>query len=423
VSVLEDARGISAELSRFRHDLHREPEIGLHLPRTQEKILGNLDDLPLEITLGKNTTSVGAVLRGDRHDPLQGGRPVVLLRADMDALPVQERTGVDFTSRFDGAMHACGHDLHTAMLAGAARLLTERRHRLAGDVVFMFQPGEEGCNGAGIMLDEGILDLAGRRTDAAYGIHVFAGLTEHGRFLTKPGIMMSAADTLIVTVQGAGGHGSAPHTAKDPVTVVAEMITALQIAVTRQFDVFDPIVISVGLLRAGSASNIISDTAYFEATVRTFSTASRERIREAAPRLLSNIAAAHGVEVDVEYRDRNPATVNDADEAFFAEGIVAELFGQDRSVRLTQPISASEDFSRVLDAVPGTFIGLGAVAPGSDPSTTPFNHSPFATFDDRVLADGAALYAELAEVRLAQLATNSRTGRPSHEDSRAKVER
>jgi amidohydrolase len=413
MTIVEDARHMQQDLVRFRHELHREPEIGLDLPRTQEKVLANLQDLPLEITLGKSLTSIGAVLRGTgtpgAGTPGGPGRPVVLLRGDMDALPVQERTGVDFSSRVDGAMHACGHDLHTAMLAGAARLLAGRRDRLAGDVVLMFQPGEEGCNGAGIMLDEGILDIAGRRADAAFGMHVFSGLVGNGRFVTKPGTIMSASDTLIVTVRGEGGHGSAPHHAKDPVTAVAEMVTALQVAVTRQFNMLDPIVISVGLLRAGSASNVIPDSAYFEATVRTFSTASRDRIQEAAPRLLTHIARAHGLEADVEFRPRYPVTVNNADEALFAQGVAAELFGDGRSVRLEQSLSASEDFSRVLQAVPGAFVGLGATTPGQDPDAAPFNHSPFATFDDGVLADGAALYAELAEARLNQLATEGHT--------------
>ncbi|MFL4473022.1 M20 family metallopeptidase [Paeniglutamicibacter sp. MACA_103] len=410
MSHLENARQLEPELIRLRHSLHQEPEIGLDLPRTQEKVLTELDDLPLEITLGRKLSSIGAVLRGTGDAPGAGSgdRPVVLLRGDMDGLPVQERTNVPFTSRIEGAMHACGHDLHTAMLAGAARLLSERKSRLPGDVVFMFQPGEEGCNGAGIMIDEGILDLAGRRADAAFGMHVFSGMAEHGKVLTRPGIMMSASDTLIVTVQGTGGHGSAPYKAQDPIAVVTEMISALQVAVTRQFDIFDPVVITVGLLRAGTASNVIPDSAYFEASVRTFSETSRDRLKNLAPQLLGGIARAHGLDANVEFRPRYPATINNAAEAQIVQDTAIELFGSERMIQMRQPLAASEDFSRVLNNIPGAFIGLAATAPGVNPDSVEFNHSPFASFDDGVLADGAALYAQLAENRLHQLASENR---------------
>src|SRR4029453_17023550 len=210
MTIAADAKELQDDIVRLRHDLHREPEIGLQLPRTQEKVLKALDGLPYEITLGKDTTSITAVLRGGATYA-SAQKPVVLLRADMDGLPVQETTGVDYSSRVDGAMHACGHDLHTSMLAGAATLLAERRDTLAGDVILMFQPGEEGFDGASYMLKEGVLDAAGRRADTAYGMHLFSSLEPHGQFVTKNGVMLSSSDGLVVTVLGAGGHGSAPH--------------------------------------------------------------------------------------------------------------------------------------------------------------------------------------------------------------------
>ncbi|CAN7558805.1 M20 metallopeptidase family protein [Arthrobacter sp. LjRoot14] len=403
MSITADAKELQGEIARFRHELHREPEIGLDLPRTQEKVLRALDGLPYEITLGESTTSVTAVLRGGAPHA-SAEKPAVLLRADMDGLPVHERTGVDFTSRIDGAMHACGHDLHTSMLAGAARLLADRRDELAGDVVLMFQPGEEGFDGASHMIREGVLDAAGRRVDAAYAMHVFSALEPHAQFCTKPGVILSASDGLFVTVLGAGGHGSAPHSAKDPVTAVAEMVTALQVMITRQFNMFDPVVLTVGLLQAGTKRNVIPESARFEATIRTFSDASRERMMTAIPVLLKGIAAAHGLEVDVDYRSEYPLSVTDADETNTAERTIQELFGDSRLTRWATPLSGSEDFSRVMAEVPGTFIGLSAVAPGADHTSTPFNHSPYATFHDGVLSDGAALYAELAVSRIAALA-------------------
>ncbi|AMB41697.1 amidohydrolase [Paenarthrobacter ureafaciens] len=405
MTIAADAQELREDIVRLRHELHREPEIGLHLPRTQEKVLQALDGLPYEITLGKDTTSVTAVLRGGAAHA-SARKPVVLLRADMDGLPVQETTGVDYTSRVDGAMHACGHDLHTSMLAGAATLLAERRHQIAGDVVLMFQPGEEGFDGASYMINEGVLDAAGRRADTAYGMHVFSSLEPHGQFVTKDGVMLSSSDGLVVTVLGAGGHGSAPHSAKDPVTAAAEMVTALQVMVTRQFNMFDPVVLTVGVLHAGTKRNVIPETARIEATIRTFSEASRQKMMEAVPRLLKGIAAAHGLEVDVDYQEEYPLTINDEDETNTAEKVIAGMFGDSRLTRMATPLSGSEDFSRVLAEVPGTFVGLSAVAPGADPSTSPFNHSPYATFDDGVLTDGAALYAELAVSRIAALAAN-----------------
>jgi len=403
MSIAADAKELQGEIARFRHELHREPEIGLDLPRTQEKVLKELDGLPYEITLGESTTSVTAVLRGGAPHA-SSRKPAVLLRADMDGLPVQERTGVDYTSRIDGAMHACGHDLHTSMLAGAARLLADRRDQLAGDVVLMFQPGEEGFDGASHMIREGVLDAAGRRADAAYAMHVFSALEPYAQFCTKPGVILSASDGLFVTVLGAGGHGSAPHSAKDPVTAVAEMVTALQVMITRQFNMFDPVVLTVGLLQAGTKRNVIPESARFEATIRTFSDESRERMMTAIPVLLKGIAAAHGLEVDVDYRSEYPLSVTDEDETHTAEKTIRDLFGDSRLTRWATPLSGSEDFSRVMAEVPGTFIGLSAVAPGADHTSTPFNHSPYATFDDGVLSDGAALYAELAVSRIAALA-------------------
>ena len=408
--VTEDAKELQGDLVRLRHDLHRQPEVGLHLPRTQEKVLQALDGLPFEITLGKETTSVTAVLRGGKPSA-EGGeakqRPAVLLRADMDGLPVQEKSGVDYTSQADGAMHACGHDLHTSMLTGAATLLAEKRHQLSGDVVLMFQPGEEGCDGASYMIREGVLDAAGPRVQAAYGMHVFSALEPHGTFCTKPGVMLSASAGLEVTVYGAGGHGSAPHLAKDPVTAAAEMVTALQIMVTRQFNIFDPVVLSVGVLHAGTKRNVIPETARIEATIRTFSEASRVKMMEAVPALLKGIAAAHGLEAHVDYQEEYPLTVNNEDETHTAEKVIAGLFGERRLSRWATPLGGSEDFSRVLAEVPGTFVGLSALTPGGDPATSPFNHSPYATFDDGVLADGAALYTELAISRLAALSAAS----------------
>ncbi len=401
MSVYENARELGEELSELRRDLHREPELGLDLPRTREKVLAALDGLPLEVSTGKALTSVTAVLRGGRRDARGTGRaPAVLLRGDMDALPVQEDTGLDYASRVPGAMHACGHDLHVAGLVGAARLLADRRAELPGDVVFMFQPGEEGMGGAKIMIDEGVLDAAGDRVVAAYGLHVFSTVLPRGVAVTRPGPVLAASDAVTVTVRGRGGHGSSPHAAKDPVTAVAAMVTALQTMVTRDLDALDPAVVTVGSLHAGSAGNVIPETAVFEATVRSFSEDARRRVRAGIARVVRGIAAAHDVAVDLDHVEQYPVTVNDGAEAAFALDTARDLFGGARAIEAPRPMSGSEDFSFVLQHVPGAFLGLGACPPGVDPATAPMNHSPRAVFDDAVLPDAAALLAELAVRRL-----------------------
>jgi amidohydrolase len=393
--VHDDAVAIATELTKLRRAIHAEPEIGLDLPRTQRKVLDALDGLPLEITLGESLSSVTAVLRGGRP-----GR-TVLLRGDMDALPVTERTGVSYASTIDGAMHACGHDLHTAMLAGAARLLAARQAELAGNVIFMFQPGEEGPGGARIMVGEGVLDAAGERPVAAYALHVASGMLPLGLLASRSGTVMAAADTLHVTVHGRGGHGSQPHRAADPVPVACEIVLALQSMVTRQFDVFDPIVVTVGTFHAGTADNVIPDDAQFVATIRSFSPHARAAVQKAAPRLARDIATAHGLTATAEFRDGYPITVNDADELAFAEQTVAGVLGDGRYIAAPDPLTGSEDFSYVLEEVPGAFLMLGACTPDTDPFAAPFNHSAEAVFDDAVIPDGTALYAELALRRLA----------------------
>ncbi len=383
------------ELTRtHRRALHAAPEVGLDLPRTQETVLRGLDGLPLEISVGGTSRSVTAVLRGGKPGP------TVLLRADMDALPVAEQTGLGFAST-NGAMHACGHDLHTAMLLGAAQLLSDRRSALAGDVVLAFQPGEEGHDGMAHMLAEGLLDASGSKPVAAYALHVIASLLPSGLLASRPGPLMAAADVLEVTVSGPGGHGSQPQLTRDPVQAIAAMVTALQVAVTREFDVFDPAVVTVGELHAGTADNVIPPTASLKATVRSFSPAAQEKLARVLPRVCRGVALAHDVEVDVVYRTEFPVTVNDATEAEWALERARGQIGAEKVLIMPNPSTGSEDFSRVLQAVPGAMLFLGATPPDRDPSTAPYNHAPTADFDESVLETGARLYADLAEARLA----------------------
>jgi amidohydrolase len=400
VPLLENSRTLLPDLVDLRRRLHRSPELGLHLPKTQALVLEALAGLDLEITLGTRTTSVAAVLRGGTPGP------TVLLRGDMDALPIVEKTGLDFAAE-NGNMHACGHDLHVAGLVGAVRLLHERRADLVGDVLFMFQPGEEGQAGARVMIEEGMLEVSGSMPIAAYGIHVTTG--ERGLFATRPGTIMAGANHVTITVHGEGGHGSLPSRALDPVPAIAEIVTALNAMVTRRFSVFDPVVVSVTKLSAGAAFNVIADSASLGATVRNLSLESLTVLREEIPRLATGIAEAHGCHAEVDFEVVYPVTVNDADRTAETVHVLRELFGDDRVEHMDFPLMGSEDFSFVLERVPGTFVFLHASPDGVDAETAPGNHSPRVLFDDAVLADSSAALAQLALTALATAAAATTT--------------
>jgi len=391
MSFVEEARVLLPELVALRRALHAEPELDLDLPKTQARVLEALEGLGLEITLGRKSTSIVAVLRGAKPGPS------VLLRGDMDALPVRELTGLEYAST-NGSMHACGHDLHVAGLVGAAKLLAARREELAGDVIFMFQPGEEASGGAGLMIEEGLLEAAGERPVAAYGIHVAPG--PMGTFSTRAGTLMAGANELRITVHGSGGHGSQPHTAKDPVPALAAIVTALQNMATRSFSVFDPIVLTVTQLEAGDAINVIPDRARLGATVRTLSRESVDKLITRTRELADGIAASHGCTAEVDFEVNYPVTVNDGDRTREAMAELRAVFGEERVVEAENPLMGSEDFSLVLEEIPGTFLFLACTPPDVDPATAAWNHSPRVLFDDSVLGDQSAALAQLAYNRL-----------------------
>ncbi|MDN6379582.1 MAG: M20 family metallopeptidase, partial [Brevibacterium aurantiacum] len=310
-----EALSLTTELRDLRRVLHRNPELGLELPFTQQKILDSLEGLPLEITTGQGLSSVVAVLRGGMPGP------TVLLRGDMDALPVTEATGLDYAS-INGNMHACGHDLHVTGLVGAAKLLSAHQAELAGTVAFMFQPGEEGPGGAQRMLDEGMFETIGSTPDSAYAIHVAPGVP--GTFVGRPGTVMAGANTLHVTMHGKGGHSSRPEDATDPIRPLLEFGQALYSMITGSFSVFDPIVAEVTQLEAGTAVNIIPATAKLGASVRTMSAETTKKFPAAATRLAESIAAAHECTAEVVWTEQYPVTVNDAQEIEFVAETLTE---------------------------------------------------------------------------------------------------
>ena len=391
--LLAAAQAILPEVVAVRRRIHRHPEIGTVLPVTQAVILEELAKLELEGHKGGALTSVVAVIEGGRPGP------TVLLRADMDALPVHEDTRLEFASEIDGAMHACGHDTHVAMLLGAARLLAERRAELPGRVVLMFQPGEEGHGGARTMLEENLLAAAessgGERPSGALAVHISARYPL-GEIHCRPGPEMAATDTIRITVRGRGGHASEPHGAVDPIMVAAEIVLALQTMVTRRIDAFDPAVVTIAQITSGTTNNIIPETAFLFGTLRTVSEATRERTRAGIRRVAEGIAAAHEASAEVDLEAGYPVTINDPAYADFVLDTARTLIGDEHVVEMKAPIMGAEDFSYVLQQVPGAMAFLGAMPDGIDADTAPKNHSNVVVFDEAAMPVGVALYAAVA---------------------------
>jgi amidohydrolase len=383
--LLDEARADLDRTIALRRRIHERPELGLVLPETQRAVLDAIDGGDWTIATGGATSAVVATLSGGRPGP------TLLLRADMDALPMVEETELPFASREAGRMHACGHDAHVAMLAGAARLLARRRDSIAGTVKLLFQPGEEGHAGARVLIEEGLLDAA-PRVDAAFAIHVDSSLSA-GHVALRGGPILAAGDLISIDVEGRGGHASMPHLAADPIPVACEIVSALQSFVTRRIDAFDPVVVTVTRIQAGSAGNVIPRSAHLLGTIRSVSERARESAHDGVRRVAEGIAAAHGVDAKVHIVPGYPVTVNDAGFAAFARGVAAELVGAPAVVDMRAPIMGAEDFSYILQRVPGSIVFLGVRPPGG--AGEPLHSSRMHVHED-ALATGVALHAALA---------------------------
>jgi amidohydrolase len=399
-TLREEANEVQDRTIALRHHLHRHPELGNHLPLTREAVLTELEDLPLGITLHDSTSGVAALLTGSRPGP------TIILRGDMDALPLTEDTGVEFSSTIDSQMHACGHDTHTAMLASAARVLSAHRDDLAGRVLFMFQPGEEGHHGARFMLDEGLLDVGNfpdgspSPVTGAFALHMTSSLPT-GWVATRRGPIMAAADEFVIRITGRGGHASEPFRALDPIPIACEIVQSLQVMVTRSVDVFDPAVVTVGQIHAGTTNNIIPEIAEINGTIRTVSEQTRANVHEALRRVAEGIAAAHGAEVMIDVELGYPVTSNSDRFADFTMDVARDLLGATPVHTLPHPIMGAEDFSYVLNRVPGTMMFLGGTPPHHDPRKAAPNHSNRVMFDDEAMVTGVALYSAMALRHLA----------------------
>ena len=387
--LLAAATAIQPDTVALRRRLHRRPEVGLTLPETQRTVLDAIAGLPLRVSQGHSVSSVTGVLEGGRPGP------TVLLRGDMDALPMVEDTDLDFASETPGAMHACGHDTHVAMLVGAARLLSRRQAELPGRVGFMFQPGAEGWGGARVMLDEGVLDAAGSRADSAYALHITTHY-ESGVVAVRRGPALAAADVLHITVTGRGGHASNPAEALDPVPGACAIVQAIQTMVTREISVFDPAVVTIAKIVAGTTDNVIPETAEMAGTMRTLSEGTRARVKDSLHRLVRAIGEAHGATAELTISDGYPVTVNSDSAADLLHATTIGMLGPDRALLEKDPMMGAEDWSYVLQQVPGAMGFLGACPPGISPGEAPPNHSNRVVFDEDAMAVGVATHVAVA---------------------------
>lgn len=379
--VINRIADFADDMKTWRRHLHRHPELGFELYQTAAFVEERLREFGVdEIHTGIAKTGIVAVING------QGDGPTVGLRADMDALPIHEETGADHASAHEGVMHACGHDGHTTMLLGAARYLAETR-RFSGRVALIFQPAEESGGGGGVMVDEGIME----RFDIAevYALHTLPG-EALGSFHTCPGRIMAAVDDFEIHLTGRGGHAAHPDDCIDPIPAAMGMIGAMQNIVTRNKNPFDEMVLSITQVHAGSASNIIPETAYINGTVRCFSEGVRDMAETRIREIVAGQAAAYGVEARIVYDRWYPATVNDAEKTELAASVAREVAGADNVNTEAEPTMGAEDFAYLLNARPGAYLFLGQGAGAG-------LHHPAFDFNDEVAPVGASFFARLVE--------------------------
>ena len=386
MNLLEETRTIEPEIIRIRRTIHQRPELSFEEKATSKLVAERLRSMGIEVRTGVGGTGVLGVLRGSKK-----GR-VVGLRADMDALPVQEMSDVAFKSRVKGVMHACGHDTHVAMLLGAAKLLARHRDELHGVVKFFFQPAEEhgGTGGAKPMIEDGV--MKNPKVDYVFGLHI-ENRRRSGEFGVRPGALMAAPDTFKIRIVGKGGHGSAPHETIDPVYVAAQVILALQGISGRMVDPVQPFVITVGSVHSGTRNNIIPDEGLLEGTIRTLDSEVRRFAKAKVEQVATTVCRAFGARCEVEFmEDAYPITYNDPETTLRATEVLRTIPGT--KVKTVDPVLGGEDFSRFLEKAPGMFYFLGTHNPAK--GCVHPNHSSRFKVDEDVLKFGTASLAALA---------------------------
>ncbi len=384
VNRIADLHG---EITAWRHDIHAHPELLYDVHRTAASVAEKLKSFGCdEVVTGIGRTGVVGVIRGSKPD--DGGR-VIGLRADMDALPIEEATGLPYRSTVPGKMHACGHDGHTAMLLGAARYLTETRN-FAGTVVVIFQPAEEGGAGGKAMVQDGLMDRF--RIEEVYGMHNYPGLPV-GRFGLRPGPLMAAADRLTIEIEGRGGHAARPHISVDPVLVGAQIINQIQSIVSRNVDPLQAAVISICVFQAGSTDNVIPQTALLRGTARSLTPEVRDLLERRLHEVVTGTAQLYGATAKLTYKRDYPVTRNHERQAAFAAAVAAQVVGQERVDDRFAPVMGAEDFSFMLEARPGAFIFVG----NGDSAGL---HHPAYDFNDETIPIGTSYWVKLVETAL-----------------------
>ncbi len=382
--VLNRIADYQSDLTAWRRHLHQIPELDLDCFKTAAFVVEKLKEFGVtDIHEGIATSGVVALIHG--NEP--GG--TIGLRADMDALPMDEKSGVDYASTIPGAMHACGHDGHTTMLLGAARYLAETRN-FAGTVALIFQPAEEGAGGGRIMVEEGMMERFG--IDEVYSLHNAPG-TPLGEIHVAPGPVMAAVDTFWIDITGVGGHGAAPEETKDPIMTAVATVQALQTIVSRNAPALHQVVLTVTQIHSGSGTNIVPDTAQIVGTVRTFDPGMRDMVQERLTTIAQHQAQVFDMRAEVTYERGYPATINDPAKTAHAIKVAQDVVGSERVDGATQPRMFAEDFSYMLEARPGSYVFLGM---GDRPQC----HHPAYDFDDQISPIGASYFARLVEMTL-----------------------
>jgi hippurate hydrolase len=383
--IVNRVAAMHEEVARWRRDLHEHPEIGFDVHRTAGIVAEKLEAFGCdEVVPGIGKTGVVGVIKGRGT----GSGKVVGLRADMDALPILEATGVPYASKTPGKMHACGHDGHTAMLLGAAKYLCETRN-FDGTVVVIFQPNEEGLTGSLAMLEDGLMDRFG--IQEVYGMHTSPN-HELGRFAICPGAMLAACDKFTIEISGRGAHAARPHEGIDPVVTAAQIIMGLQTIAARTIDPLDAVVVSTCMVRAGDAFNIIPESVGLTGTIRTLSPQVRAKAHARVTAIAEGTAASFGATAQVAFEGDVPVTMNDAEKTKFVSRVASEIVGQD-NVKPMRPIMGAEDFSHMLNRRPGAFIMIGnGIGPGL--------HNPGYNFNDEAIPIGVSYWVRLAETAM-----------------------
>ena len=383
MTTLDLPHGLLDEVVATRRDLHAHPELGFAEHRTAGIVATRLRALGYDVHEALGVTGVIGVLKG------QAPGKTVMLRADMDALPMPEETAHAYASREAGKMHACGHDGHVAMLLGAARTIALRRDEICGTIVLCFQPAEEGLGGAKLMVDEGVLERFG--VERAYGLHLFSQL-ETGVLGFREGPFYASSDSIEIRIDGHGGHGAAPHLSVDPILVAAEFIASVQKVVSRQIDPIEPAVVTIGAIHAGTTHNVIPSYATMLGTVRAFDADVRAKMSERIERVLRGVCDASGASYTFDYQWRYPVTSNDAAQTQYARALAERTFGAERVITSEKHMGA-EDFSFFAERVPACYFVLGSR--GGDSTSFPHHHGKF-DIDEAALETGVRAMVALA---------------------------